>query len=171
VYIRENYNNKGYSTPCFVLIGLCLSSLILFITVPYHSLDKLPTSLCKSPESLRMLLLFLSRVSSRHQYGSFSDYSDQEPESPFALKPRPFFRRFSFRGITRGKSLNIFHKQGSDEVELNSGNVHHNKYRMKLIRKMLRHLMAALWIRIVVLFGSGSIFFFISMRIRILVVL
>ena len=52
--------------------------------------------------------------------GSFSDYSDQEPESPSVLKQRPFFRRFSFKGITRGKALNIFHKQGSDEVELSS---------------------------------------------------
>ena len=30
----------------------------------------------------------------------------------------PSFRRFSFRGITRGRALNIFHKQDSDEVEL-----------------------------------------------------
>lgn len=52
--------------------------------------------------------------------GSFSDYSDQEPESPSVLKQRPFFRRFSFKGITRGRALNIFHKQGSDEVELSS---------------------------------------------------
>lgn len=63
----------------------------------------------------------LDHATPRHLNGSFSDHSDPEPESPFALKPRPFFRRFSFRGITRGKSLNIFHKQGSDEVELNSG--------------------------------------------------
>ena len=27
-------------------------------------------------------------------------------------------RRFSFRGMTGGRALNIFHKQGSDEVEL-----------------------------------------------------
>ena len=49
------------------------------------------------------------------------DYSDPEPESPAQLKPRPFFRRFSFRGITKGRALNIFHKQGSDEVELSVG--------------------------------------------------
>jgi len=53
--------------------------------------------------------------------GSFSDYSDTEPESPSVLKPRPFFRRFSFRGITKAKALNMFHKQGSDEVELQQG--------------------------------------------------
>ena len=49
-----------------------------------------------------------------------SDLGEQEAESPSSLKTRPFFRRFSFRGITKGKALNIFHKQGSDEVELSS---------------------------------------------------
>ena len=65
-----------------------------------------------------------SHVTQRLANGSFSDYSDQEPESPSVLKQRPFFRRFSFKGITRGKALNIFHKQGSDEVELSSSLSH-----------------------------------------------
>ena len=55
-------------------------------------------------------------------YGSFSDYSDQEPESPSVLKQRPFFRRFSFKGLTKGRARNLFHKQGSDEVELSYNN-------------------------------------------------
>jgi len=65
-----------------------------------------------------------SHVTLRQANGNFSDYSDQEPESPSLLKQRPFFRRFSFKGITRGKALNIFHKQGSDEVELSSSLSH-----------------------------------------------
>lgn len=54
---------------------------------------------------------------------TFSDYSDTEPESPGTLAPakhRPFFRRFSFKGIKKSRALNFFHKQGSDEAELSS---------------------------------------------------
>ena len=63
----------------------------------------------------------LRHVRTRHTNGSLSDYSDPEPESPSLLKPRPFFRRFSFKGITKGKALNFFHRAGSDEVELGPG--------------------------------------------------
>ena len=52
--------------------------------------------------------------------GHYSEGSDQEPDSPAPNKHRPFFRRFSFRGITKARALNIFHKQGSDELELSS---------------------------------------------------
>jgi len=60
----------------------------------------------------------ITHVTPRNMNGG--EASDPEPESPSVLKPRPFFRRFSFRGITKGRALNIFHKQGSDEVELSS---------------------------------------------------
>ena len=57
----------------------------------------------------------------------FSDYSDTEPESPGVPKikhnttsNRPFFRRFSFKGITKSKALQFFHKQESDERELST---------------------------------------------------
>ena len=59
-------------------------------------------------------------ASNNNNGGHYSAESDPEPESPAPLKHRPFFRRFSFRGITKDKALNIFHKQGSDEVELSS---------------------------------------------------
>ena len=52
--------------------------------------------------------------------GNYSEDSDTEASSPAPLKHRPFFRRFSLRGITKAKALNIFHKQGSDELELSS---------------------------------------------------
>ena len=53
---------------------------------------------------------------------NFSDYSDTEPESPNAasVKPKPFFRRFSFKGIKKARALHFFHKQESDEAELSS---------------------------------------------------
>ena len=54
---------------------------------------------------------------------NFSDYSDTEPESQSTLAPakhRPFFRRFSFKGIKKSRALNFFHKQESDEAELSS---------------------------------------------------
>ena len=35
-------------------------------------------------------------------------------------KYKNFFRRFSFRGFTKGRGFNVFHKQYSDEVELSS---------------------------------------------------
>jgi hypothetical protein len=63
----------------------------------------------------------LRHVRPRQTNGSLSDYSDHEPDSPSLIKQRPFFRRFSFKGITRGKALSFFHKAGSDEVELGPG--------------------------------------------------
>ena len=55
---------------------------------------------------------------------NFSDYSDTDPpESPSTLAPvkqRPFFRRFSFKGIKKSRALNFFQKQDSDEAELSS---------------------------------------------------
>lgn len=71
-------------------------------------------------KSMSMTTALKEHVTQKTFNGNFSDYSDQEPESPSVIKQRPFFRRFSFKGITRGKALNIFHKQGSDEVELSS---------------------------------------------------
>ena len=47
--------------------------------------------------------------------GNYSEDSDTEASSPAPLKHRPFFRRFSFRGITKAKALNIFNKQGSSQ--------------------------------------------------------
>ncbi|XP_037292568.1 SH2B adapter protein 1 isoform X2 [Manduca sexta] len=44
-----------------------------------------------------------------------SDYSE-DTDSP-KTQHKPFFRRLSFKGLRRGKGL--FHKQNSDEVELN----------------------------------------------------
>jgi len=91
-----------------------------------HVLQRYVETFSKSIEahlhekSISMTSPLKGHVTQRLGNGSFSDYSDQEPESPSVLKQRPFFRRFSFKGITRGKALNIFHKQGSDEVELSS---------------------------------------------------
>jgi len=53
--------------------------------------------------------------------GNLSDNSDPELEHSGTLKQRTFFRRFSFKGITKGKALNFFHRAGSDEVELGPG--------------------------------------------------
>ena len=54
--------------------------------------------------------------------GNLSDNSDQELEPTGTVnKQRTFFRRFSFKGITKGKALNFFHRAGSDEVELGPG--------------------------------------------------
>ena len=54
--------------------------------------------------------------------GNLSDNSDQELEPTGTInKQRTFFRRFSFKGITKGKALNFFHRAGSDEVELGPG--------------------------------------------------
>ena len=49
--------------------------------------------------------------------GNLSDNSDPELEQSGTLKQRTFFRRFSFKGITKGKALNFFHRAGSDEVQ------------------------------------------------------
>ena len=58
---------------------------------------------------------------------NFSDYSDTEPpESQSTLAPvkqRPFFRRFSFKGIKKSRALNFFQKQDSDEE--NNQPIHH----------------------------------------------
>lgn len=54
-----------------------------------------------------------------------ADFEDESSGgSGAANRYRSFFRRFSFRGLTKGKSgaLNMFHKQHSDEVELSSSN-------------------------------------------------
>ena len=54
--------------------------------------------------------------------GNLSENSDQELEPTGAVnKQRTFFRRFSFKGITKGKALNFFHRAGSDEVDLGPG--------------------------------------------------
>ena len=49
------------------------------------------------------------------------------------------FRRFSFRGLTKGRALNIFQKQGSDEVQLSSS----TQPNTRLVSKYLcyRHLL------------------------------
>ena len=57
----------------------------------------------------------------RHGSENLSDNSDQELEPAGIFKQRTFFRRFSFKGITKGKALNFFHRAGSDEVELGPG--------------------------------------------------
>ena len=49
--------------------------------------------------------------------GNLSDNSDPELEHSGTLRQRTFFRRFSFKGITKGKALNFFHRAGSDEVQ------------------------------------------------------
>ena len=52
---------------------------------------------------------------------NFSDYSDTEPESPSLPQikhSKPFFRRFSFKNLSKSKALQFFHKQESDETEL-----------------------------------------------------
>lgn len=56
----------------------------------------------------------------------YSDLSDPEAESP-RVHHRPFFRRLSFKGLKKGKSL--FHKQHSDEVELSHHSHHHHHHR------------------------------------------
>ena len=52
----------------------------------------------------------------------YSDYSDTEPEQvkTASTKLRPFFRRFSFKGIKKARALSFFHKQESDEAELST---------------------------------------------------
>ncbi|XP_063219233.1 SH2B adapter protein 2-like isoform X2 [Bacillus rossius redtenbacheri] len=58
----------------------------------------------------------------------FSDYSEHEGDSPSPkIQQKTFFRRLSFKGLTKGKGL--FHKQHSDEVELSSHRTNkHSKY-------------------------------------------
>ncbi|CAG9559379.1 unnamed protein product [Danaus chrysippus] len=56
-----------------------------------------------------------------------SDYSE-DTDSP-KTQHKPFFRRLSFKGLRRGKGL--FHKQHSDEVELQSNL---NKHKTKLAK-------------------------------------
>ena len=62
------------------------------------------------------------RISSHEE---FSDYSEHDGDA-ISPKPshKPFFRRLSFKGLKKGKSL--FHKQQSDEVELS-----HSEHRRK----------------------------------------
>ncbi|RZF37123.1 hypothetical protein LSTR_LSTR015313 [Laodelphax striatellus] len=53
-----------------------------------------------------------------NSHDDFSDYSEQETELPSPkVHHKTFFRRLSFKGLRKGK---LFHKQHSDEVELNN---------------------------------------------------
>ena len=57
--------------------------------------------------------------------------SDENPESPsLKISHKPFFRRLSFKGLKKGKSL--FLKQHSDEVELSPHHERHTGERSKL---------------------------------------
>ncbi|XP_071447748.1 SH2B adapter protein 2 [Hetaerina americana] len=61
-----------------------------------------------------------------NSHEEFSDYSEQEADSPSPkIHHKPFFRRLSFKGLKKGKGF--FHKQHSDEVELSSHH-HHEKH-------------------------------------------
>ena len=63
-----------------------------------------------------------NNVDSRNEVSdlAFGDYTEHDPEvnTTTSTKPRPFYRRFSFKGLTKAKALQFFHKQDSDESEL-----------------------------------------------------
>lgn len=51
----------------------------------------------------------------------FEDMEDEDDDSRVGRpRRRPFILR-RFKGLTKGRSLNVFHKQHSDEVELSTG--------------------------------------------------
>lgn len=66
----------------------------------------------------------------------FSDYSEHEGEA-VSPKPihKPFFRRLSFKGLKKGKSL--FHKQQSDEVELSHSEHRKDKHSKTKLSKIV----------------------------------
>lgn len=66
----------------------------------------------------------------------FSDVSEQEGDT-ISPKPshKPFFRRLSFKGLKKGKSL--FHKQQSDEVELSHSERRREKHSKAKLSKIV----------------------------------
>ncbi|PBC34199.1 SH2B adapter protein 1 isoform X1 [Apis cerana] len=73
------------------------------------------------------------RISSHEE---FSDYSEHDGDA-ISPKPshKPFFRRLSFKGLKKGKSL--FHKQQSDEVELSHSEHRRDKHSKAKLSKIV----------------------------------